>query len=120
MKAATTSLESSRGGRTALAGVAAVISVVAASSCCLPILPFALAASLAGGSTFVTTLRPYLLGASVLFITFGFYQAYRNKQCNRRSSKVASALLWISTFFVFISLFFPQVLANAAANLLAR
>ena len=120
MKTATTSADHSRGGRMALAGLSAVVGVVAASSCCLPILPFALAASLAGGSTFVTTLRPYLLGASVLFIAFGFYQAYRNKRCHRRSSKVASALLWISAFFVFISLFFPQMLANAAANLLAR
>lgn len=120
MKAATTSLESSLGGRTALAAVAAVISVVAASSCCLPILPFALAASLAGGSTLLTALRPYLLGVSVLFIAFGFYQAHRNKRCDRRSSKVASALLWMSALFVFVSLFFPQALANAAANLFVR
>lgn len=118
MKAAKTSAGPSRGGRTALAGVAAVVSVVAASSCCLPILPFAMAVSLAGGSTLFTALRPYLLGISILFIAFGFFQAYRNKKCNRRSSKVASALLWISAFFVFASLFFPQALANAAANLL--
>ena len=120
MKAATTAVESSRGGRTALAGVAAAITVVAASSCCLPILPFALAAGLAGGSAVLTALRPYLLGASVLFIALGFYQAHRNRRCNRQSSKVASALLWLSALFVFASLFFPQVLANAAANLLAR
>jgi len=120
MKVATTSAGLPRGGRTALAGFAAVVSVVAASSCCLPILPFAMAASLAWGSTFLTALRPYLLGVSILFIAFGFFQAHRNKQCNRRSSKVGSALLWISAFFVFASLFFPQVLANAAANLLAR
>ena len=120
MKAATASASSSRGGRTVLAGAAAVISVVAASSCCLPILPFALAAGLAGSSTFLTVLRPYLLGVSVLFIAFGFYQAHRNKRCNRRSSLVGSALLWTSALFVFLSIFFPQVLANAAANLLAR
>lgn len=120
LKAATTSADPSRGARTALAGVAAVISVVAASSCCLPILPFALAASVAGGSAFLTALRPYLLGISVLFIALGFYQARRNKRCNRQSSKVASGLLWISAVFVFASLFFPQVLANAAANLFAR
>jgi hypothetical protein len=120
MKQATTSAGSSRGGRTVLASAAAVISVVAASSCCLPILPFALAASLAGSSTFVTVLRRYLLGVSVLFIAFGFYQAHRNKRCNRRSSLVGSAFLWTSALFVFVSIFFPQVLANAAANLLAR
>jgi hypothetical protein len=120
MKQATTNAGLSRGGHTALAGVAAVVSVVAASSCCLPILPFALAASLAGGSAFLTALRPYLLGVSVLFIALGFYQAHRNRRCNRQSSLVGSALLWISALFVFVSLFFPQVLANAAANLFAR
>jgi len=65
-------------------------------------------------------LRPYLLGASALFIVYGFYQAWQSKRCSRRPSIVSSALLWISAFFVLVSIFFPQVLANAAADLLAR
>jgi hypothetical protein len=107
-------------GRTVFASVAAMVSVIAASSCCLPILPFVFAASLAGSSTVLSALRPYLLGASVLFIAYGFYQAWKSKRCSRRSSVVSSALLWLSAFFVFASIFFPQALANAAANLLAR
>lgn len=106
--------------RSALASLAAVGSVIAASSCCLPILPFAMAAGLAGGSAFLTAARPYLLGASVLFIGYGFYQAWRAKKCERRASVVASALLWVSAVFVILSIFFPQVMANAAAGLLAR
>jgi hypothetical protein len=46
--------------RTALASVAAIGSVLAASSCCLPVLPFLFAAGAAGGSAFLTTTRPYL------------------------------------------------------------
>lgn len=120
MKAATTPAELSRGGRTAFASVAAVVSVIAASSCCLPILPFIVAASLAGSSTILATLRPYLLAASVLFVAYGFYQASQSKRCSRKPSFLSSALLWLSAFFVFLSILFPQVLANAAANLLAR
>jgi predicted PurR-regulated permease PerM len=106
-----------RGG---LAGVAAVASVLAASSCCLPIFPFVMGAAFAGGSAFLSAARPYLLAASVLFIAFGFYQGWRAKRCNRRSSAVSAVLLWLSTVFVAAGIFFPQTLANAAANLLVK
>ena len=102
------------------ASVAAMVSVIAASSCCLPVLPFVFAASLAGSSTVLTALRPYLLGASVLFIACGFYQAWRGKRCSRKPGFFSSALLWLSALFVFVSILFPQIVANAAANLLAR
>ena len=116
MKAATTTAEPPRSGRTALASVAAIASVIVASSCCLPILPFVFAASLAGSGAVLTALRPYLLGASVLFIAYGFYQARQNKLCSQKPSVISFALLWLSAFFVFVSIFFPQVIANAAAN----
>lgn len=120
MKAGTTSGGSSSSGRTAFAGVAAMVSVIAASSCCLPVLPLVFAASLAGSSTVLTALRPYLLGASVLFIAYGFYQAWRSKRCSRKPIFLSSALLWLSAFFVFVSILFPQIVADAAANLLTR
>jgi hypothetical protein len=106
--------------RTALASVAAIGSVLAASSCCLPVLPFLFAASAAGGSAFLTTARPYLLVASVLFIAYGFYQAWRAKRCERKPGVISALLLWTSAVFVIIAIFFPQVMANAAASLLAR
>ena len=120
VKAATTTALPPRHDRTALASVAAIASVIAASSCCLPIQPFVVAASFAGTATVLTALRPYLLGASVVFIAFGFYQAWKSKRCTRKPNVISSALLWLSAFFVFVSIFFPQVLANAAANILAR
>jgi hypothetical protein len=109
-----------RSTRTALAGVGAIASVVAASSCCLPILPFLFAAGVAGSSAILTAIRPYLLGVSVAFIAYGFYQVWRAKQCRRRPHFLSTLLLWTSAVVVALSLFFPQVLAEAAANLLAR
>src|SRR5437870_3766362 len=106
--------------RTALAGIGAIGSVLAASSCCLPILPFLLAAGFAGSSAFLSAARPYLLGASILFIAYGFYEAWRAKKCQRRPNVIASVLLWLAAVFVVISIFFPQVMANTSASLLAR
>lgn len=104
----------------AAAGIAAVGSVLAASSCCLPVLPFVFAAGAAGSSAFLAAARPYLLGASILFIAYGFYGAWRAKQCQRKPSVVSAVLLWASAAFVAISIFFPQAMANAAADWMAR
>jgi cytochrome bd-type quinol oxidase subunit 2 len=116
----TTQQAPGRSTRTALAGLAALGSVVAASSCCLPILPFAFAAGAAGSSAILTAMRPYLLGVAAAFIAYGFYQAWRAKQCRRRPNFLSTLLLWTSAVVVAVSLFFPQVMAEAAADLLAR
>jgi hypothetical protein len=108
------------GTRSAFAGIAAIGSVLAASSCCLPILPFLFAAGFAGSSAFLSAARPYFLGASILFIGYGFYHAWRAKKCQCRPSVIASALLWVAAVFVVLSIFFPQVVANASASLLTR
>jgi hypothetical protein len=110
----------SRGARTAVASVAAIGSVLAASSCCLPIFPFVFAAGVAGSSTFLTALRPYMLVLSVVFVGYGLYQAARAKRCRARPGVVSSVLLWSSVILVVVSIFFPQALADAAANLIAR
>ncbi len=108
------------GTRAELASIGAIGSVLAASSCCLPILPFLFAAGFAGSSAFLSAARPYLLGASMLFVGHGFYQAWHAKKCRRRPSVIASVLLWVAAVFVVISIFFPQVMANASATLLAH
>jgi cytochrome bd-type quinol oxidase subunit 2 len=110
----------SQSTRTTVASVAAIGSVLAASSCCLPVLPFVFAAGVAGSATFLTALRPYLLGLSIVLVAFGFYQTWRAKQCRSRTSVLSSILLWSSAFFVIVSIFFPELLANAAANLMTR
>ena len=113
---ARTRAESSSGAGTVTASLAAIGSVVAASSCCLPLFPFMMAAGLAGTSAFLTEVRPYLLVGSILFIAFGFYQARRARKCNRRTSTVALVLLCVSAGFVLISILFPQIIANAIAG----
>ena len=108
--------ESSSGVGTVAASLAAVGSVLAASSCCLPLFPFMMAAGLAGTSAFLTEVRPYLLVGSLLFIAFGFYQARRARKCNRRTSRAALILLCVSAGVVLISILFPQIIANAIAG----
>src|SRR2546427_11572428 len=81
---------------TVVASLGALGSVIAASSCCLPLLPFLFAAGAAGTSAFVAQLRPYLLVLSVLLIAFGFYKSWRAKQCNCNPSRISTFLLWFS------------------------
>jgi hypothetical protein len=104
---------------TILASLGALASVIAASSCCLPLLPFLFAAGTAGMSAFVTRARPYLLAVSVLLIAFAFYKSWRARQCNCRPGRLSTFLLWFSAVVVFLFIFFPQVIANLLANLLA-
>lgn len=104
---------------TAVASVAALGSVIAASSCCLPLLPFLFAAGAAGTSALFARLRPYLLILSVLLIVFGFYKSWRAKQCNCKQSRMTTFLLWFSAIVVFVFIFFPQIIANLVADLLA-
>ena len=108
---ARTRTESSSGVGTVAASLAAIGSVLAASSCCLPLFPLMMAAGLAGTSAFLTEVRPYLLVGSILFMAFGFYRAWRARKCNRRTSTVASVLLWVSAAFVLIS-----ILLHAASS----
>ena len=104
------------------AGLSAVGSVLAASTCCLPVLPFVLAAGVAGSarflSSFVGALRPYLLGFSVLLIAFGFYQSRRASQCNAKPSTLSQVLLWLSALIVAISILLPQAFADLVERLL--
>jgi hypothetical protein len=108
------------GTHTTIVSLAAFASVIAASSCCLPLLPFLMAAGLAGSSAFLSAARRYLLVVSILLIAYGFYQSRRARQCDRRPSVLASILLWLSATFVLLSILFPQLMANAAASLLPR
>jgi len=104
---------------TVVVSLAALGSVVAASSCCLPLLPFVFAAGAAGTSAFIAQLRPYLVVLSVLLIAFGFYKSWRAKQCNCKPSRISTFILWFSAIVVFVFIFFPQVIANLVADLLA-
>ena len=104
------------------AAISAIGSVLAAATCCLPVLPFVLAAGTAGTATFlssfVSALRPYLLGVSVLFIALGFYQSRRATQCNCKPSVRSQVVLWLSALIVAISILLPQAFADLVERLL--
>ena len=104
---------------TVLASIGALGSVIVASSCCLPLLPFLFAAGAASTSVLVAQLRPYLLVLSVLLVAFGFYKSWRAKQCNCKQGRISAFLLWFSATVVVVMIFFPQVIANLLADLLA-
>src|SRR6266852_1146557 len=108
-----------RSKSTIAASLAALVSVVLASSCCLPLLPFLFAAGTAVTSAFFVKLRPFLLAASVLLIAFGFYQRWRAKKCQCKPNLVSTILLWFSAIVVLVFILFPQAMANILANLLA-
>ena len=107
---------------TLTAALSAVASVLAAMTCCLPVLPFVLAAGAASTARFVapyaSALRPYLLGASVLFIAFGFYQARRATKCNCKPSLLSQVVLWLSALIVAVSILLPQAFADLVERIL--
>jgi hypothetical protein len=116
----TTGKASSKGAFAA--ALSAVGSVLAAATCCLPVLPFVLAAGTAGSarflSSFVGALRPYLLGLSVLLIALGFYQSRRASQCNCKPGVLSQVVLWLSALIVAISILLPQAFADLVERLL--
>jgi hypothetical protein len=102
--------------RSIASSLAAIAAALAATSCCMPLLPFVVAAGTAASSAWLLAFQPFLLGTSVLLIAFGFYQGWRVKQCGRRPSAVSAVLLWISTALVGMMLLFPQILASLLAG----
>lgn len=97
------------------ASVGAIVSSVATISCCLPI-GFAAAVGAGAASAFFTTLRPWLLGLSVLLIGFGFWQQHRAKRCGLRGRWAGTVLLWTAVVVVLGMILFPQEIAAFLAD----
>ena len=97
------------------ASLAAIVSSVATISCCLPI-AFAGALGAGTASAFATTLRPWLLGLSVILLGFGFWQQHRSKQCAVRGRLVGNVLLWAAVVVVLGMILFPQEIAAVIAD----
>lgn len=97
------------------ASLAAIVSSVATISCCLPI-AFAGALGAGTASAFATTLRPWLLGLSVILLGFGFWQQHRAKQCAVRGRLVGNVLLWAAVVVVLGMILFPQEIAAVIAD----
>lgn len=97
------------------ASVMAILSSVATISCCLP-LGFAAALGAGAASAFFTTLRPWLLGLSVVLLALGFWQQHRAKQCSIRGRVIENVLLWTALVVVVGMILFPQEIAAFIAD----
>lgn len=97
------------------ASLAAIVSVIATISCCLPI-GFLAAIGAGAASAFFTTLRPWLLGLSVVLIGVGFWQQHRAKQCGLRGRWAGTVLLWTAVAVVLGMILFPQEIAAFLAD----
>lgn len=97
------------------ASVAAIVSSAATITCCLP-LGFAAALGAGAASAFFTTLRPWLLGLSVVLLGLGFWQQHRAKQCAARGRLLGSVLLWAAVIVVLGMILFPQQIAGFIAD----
>lgn len=97
------------------ASLGAILSALATMSCCLP-LGFAAALGAGAASAVYTTLRPWLLGLSVVFIGLGFWQQHRAKQCSVRGRRTGQVLLWAAVIVVVGMILFPQQIAGLLAG----
>ncbi|MBI3698240.1 MAG: hypothetical protein HY238_25810 [Acidobacteria bacterium] len=98
------------------ASLAAVASLVAGLSCCLPLGPLLGAAGLAGVAPFLGAWRPYLAWASVALLGLAFFQTYGARQCRARRSVFSVVLLWTAAGLTVILFCFPQVIAGWVAD----
>ena len=101
---------------TLASALTAVLSVLAALSCCLPLAPFLLAGGFAGASALFASLRPYLIAFAVVMLAIGFIQAFRARQCTRQRRALNVAVLLASTGLVAVMLFAQVSLSAPGAN----
>lgn len=67
-------------------------------------------------SAFVTTLRPWFLGLSIVLLGFGFWQQHRAKACAVRGRLLSNVLLWAAVVVVLGMILFPQEIAAFIAD----
>ena len=97
------------------ASLLAILASVATIGCCLPI-GFAAALGVGAASAFLTTLRPWLLGLSLILIALGFWQQRHAKQCAVRGRWLGNLLLWVAVLVVIGMVLFPQQVAGFIAD----
>jgi hypothetical protein len=97
------------------ASLGAILSSLATMGCCLP-RGFAAALGTAGASTLFATLRPWLLGISVVLLGVGFWQQRTAKQCAAKRSYLSVVLLWSALALVVGMILFPQEIAGFLAD----
>lgn len=77
---------------------------------------FAAALGAGAASAFLTTLRSWLLGLSIVLLGFGFWQQRRAKRCAVRGRVAGKVLLWAAVVLVLAMIVFPQEIAAIIAD----
>jgi mercuric ion transport protein len=112
---------SSRAKKFSIGG--AILTALAASSCCIgPLVLAAMGVGGAGATAALGAYRPYFLGATAALLLAGFYLTYRKPRataaecaCERpRASRAGRIALWISTVAVVLVAASPPLLARWA------
>jgi hypothetical protein len=91
-----------------------------AASCCIGpaiFVIFGTSASFMSSFTFLEPLRPYLLGAAILLLSFSFWKLYlKKKDCSCeedfRARKIARGIFWVGAVAFFFSASFQGVLIH--------
>lgn len=99
----------------ALMGTGILLAITSSLCCILPILSiFGAIGGLASSLSWVEPLRPYLIIATIIILSFAFYQAYKPKKVedccavNEKKSFMASKrFLWIITIVSALLMSFP-------------
>jgi hypothetical protein len=99
------------------APLAAIVSSLAAASCCLPLGYFLTAAGLFGGAGVLDAGRPYLIGLSLVALAAGFTRVYTRSSCRAERSVTAVVVLWSAAVFVLLMFLFPQEIAGLLADI---
>jgi hypothetical protein len=98
--------------------VAAALSALAVFACCVP-LGFAGAFGVFAVGAIFASLQPWFVGAAMLLLAVGAWQAFRaQKACHRRASRFSLVVLGLSAAIVVAVLLFPQRLAAWIADYL--
>jgi hypothetical protein len=101
---------------TLASSLAAVMSALAALSCCLPLGPFLLAAGSASVAGVFLSLQPYLIAFSVLMLIVGFVQSFRARKCGSRRRTLLNVLVLLCSTALVAAMLFGYVPATAPAG----
>jgi hypothetical protein len=97
------------------APAAAIVAALSTLACCVP-LGFLGAVGLVSLSVRMQSFRPWLLGASVVFLCLGFAQLYFRKSACAKRSRVGLVLFWTAFAVVVLVILFPQAVASLIAG----
>ena len=97
------------------APLAAIVSSLAAASCCLPLGYFLTAAGLFGGAGVLGS--PYLIALSLVALAAGFIRVYTRSSCHAERSTTAVVVLWTAAVLVLSMFLFSQEIAGFLADI---